>query len=277
MNIEETNARLAELSRQIYPDGLLLKYVAVDELHEQDVNPRSMPQRMFDQLIENIKTTGTLESVPLCVYVDNRIEIISGHHRVRAARAAGVSHILVLVYTELSHSRLRSKQLAHNTISGIDDPEMVRRVWNEILDVQAQFEAYVDPRIFKAIPEPVQFAPVDVDMQAMARVAVIVFLPSQAVDYQNAVDAIMPKGQVDQVYLASRDVYDAWKEAIAKVREDCDIVAVPTAVAEMARLAVERLQERETETEVDAEAEAAAAATETGAAVTDTGVADTLG
>lgn len=249
LNLEETNQKLLELSRTIYPEGMRLEYVSLESLHEQDINPRSMPQRMFDQLIDNVKNSGVLESVPLCAYVNNRIEIISGHHRVRAARAAGVKNILVLVYDDITHSRLRSKQLAHNTISGTDDPEMVRRVWSEILDVQAQFEAYVDPRVFNAIPEPVKFTPVDVNVQALVKTVMIIFLPTQALDFAQAVDMINPKGEVDRIYLASKDTYDGWKVALSKVREDCDIVSLPTAIAEMARLAVETLDSRASATD----------------------------
>jgi len=43
------------------------------------------------------------------------------------------------------------------------------------------------------------------------------------------------------VYIANRDSYDDWKKAFQKVRSDLDIVNAPTALAEMARLALERL------------------------------------
>jgi hypothetical protein len=246
-NVVEINQHLDALSKQILPDGLHLKYVGIDELHEQKINPRSMPQRMFDQLIDNIKNVGAMESIPLCVYVDNQIEIISGHHRVRAARAAGIKEVLIMVYDELDHSRLRSKQLAHNTISGVDDPELVKRIWAEILDVQAQFEAFVDPKALDLIPDPVKFKPIDVDMQAIAKTVVVIFLPSQAVDFKEAIDSLLPSSQVDTVYLASAETYEAWKEAINAVREDCDIVSAPTAIAEMARLAVKYLAEHSEE------------------------------
>jgi hypothetical protein len=241
-NLDEINQKLADVSAQIFPDGLLLKYVAVDDVREQNINPRSMPQRMMEQLTENIKAVSALESVPLCVYVDKAIEIISGHHRIRAARAAGLKYILVLLYTELPRSRVRSKQLAHNTISGVDDPEMVKRVFEEIADIQARFEAYVDPRILNMMPDPVSFAPIDVNMQDLVKQTLIVFLPSQLVDFKAAVEALLPKTELDQVYLASRESYDAWRSAIRETREVLDIVSIPTAIAEMARLAMKQLE-----------------------------------
>jgi hypothetical protein len=252
-NIDELNARLKEISAQVLPEGLVFRYVSVDELHEQTLNPRSMPQRMFDQLIQNIKNVGAPESVPLCAYVDNAIEIISGHHRIRASRAAGVKYMIVLMYENLSRSGIQAKQLAHNTIAGTDDPQMVKRIFDQIIEVQAKFEAYVDPRLFDAIPKPVAFTPIDVDMVSMAKTVLIIFLPSQAVDFTVAAEAIMPKSEVDQIYLANREVYDNWIAALKKIREKCDIVATPTAIAEMARLAVKQL---ETQAENQAQPEA---------------------
>jgi hypothetical protein len=241
---DEINERLVELSRQILPDDLTLFYVDIDAVKEQDINPRSMSQKMFSQLVDNIKDTGGLESVPLCVRVDKDIFIISGHHRFRAAREAGVKQILVLLYDELSTSRAKSKQLAHNTISGQDDPELVKRVWEMITEIEAQFEAFVDPRVLKSVPEPVSFKQVDVDVKALAKTAVIIFLASQMADFDAAVEAIMPSADVDTVYLAEREIYDAWRDALHRVRDDMDIVSIPTAVAEMARLAVEALDAR---------------------------------
>lgn len=243
----EINAKLRDLSAQIFPEHLYLCYVHVDELREQDVNPRSMPKRMFDQLAENIRNEATLESVPLCAKTDQGIEIISGHHRVRAAREAGVEQILVLVYDNLSRSRIAAKQLAHNTISGQDDPELVRRVFERIVEVQAKFEAYVDPRTFSLAPEPARFRQVDVDLGALSETVLVVFLASQKIDFDAAVEAIMPKCDLDAVYLAQKEVYDGWRDAFNRVREELDIVSAPTAIAQMARLALEALDRRAAE------------------------------
>lgn len=240
-DVAAINARLAEISPLVLPSGLRLYYAQLDELVEQDVNPRSMPQQMFDQLVENVQGVGGLESLPLCVRIAERRLIISGHHRVRAARAAGVAHLLVLLYEELSPSRVKSKQLAHNTINGQDDPELVKRVWDEIAEVQARFEAFVDPRLLEAIPAPVKFKPVDVDLAASCKTVLIAFLPVQQADFEAAVEAILPQGQIDAAYLADRESYDGWRAALQQVRQSLDVVAVPTAVAQMARLALQAL------------------------------------
>ncbi len=241
---DEVNTQLAAICAQILPPNVRLVYLPVDVPREQDVNPRSMPKKMFSQLVENIADAGILESIPLCAQVGDQVQIISGHHRIRAAREAGLSHVLVLLYTELDPDRVRSKQLAHNTIAGSDDPELVKRVWEQIADVRARFEAYVDPRIFDDLPAPVRFTQADVNVAALAKTVVIAFLSSQHADFERVVEAILPAGEIDTIYLAQRESFEAWKQALRRVRSEVEIVAIPTAVAEMARLALEALDAR---------------------------------
>lgn len=245
-DIEGFNRLLASISRMIFPDGLRLCYARVAELREQDINAQSMTKKMFDQLVENIKDAGALESIPLCATIEGEgdtIWVVSGHHRKRAASAAEQTHMLILLYEKLSWARVRSKQLAHNSIFGRSDPELVKRIWDQIDDVRARFEAFIDPRMFENIPQQVSFKPVDVDMNNLAKTVVIAFLPVQHSDFEAALEAALPKGEIDMIYLASKDTYDLWMEALQKVREEMDVVAVPTAVAAMARLALERLEQ----------------------------------
>ena len=67
--------------------GNNLKIVKVDinsELKEQSLNAQTMGKEAFSQLVANVKKRGGLESLPYCVLKDGKIEIVSGHHRVRA-------------------------------------------------------------------------------------------------------------------------------------------------------------------------------------------------
>jgi len=242
---EALNLVLERVSRMIYPNaGLRLIWLSVDDVREQDINAQSMSKAMFDQLVDNIKNTGAPESLPLLVKVDGGIEIISGHHRTRAIRAAGQKMFLALMYESLDRARIHSKQLAHNSINGTSDPEIVQRIWERITDVQARFEAFIDPRMFDSL-KPISFKPVDVDMQATAKTVLIVFLPTQLQDFDAALDAIMPKSDVDKVYLANRETYEGWRAALLKTRTHLEIVNAPTALAEMARLVIEYLESQE--------------------------------
>ena len=100
-------------------NGLELWKVHPSALREQDVNARSMPKAMFERLSQTIGRDKRLESLPLCARTEKGLEIISGHHRTRAATAAGLSELFTLVdVTGLTRSQIAAKQLAHNAIEG---------------------------------------------------------------------------------------------------------------------------------------------------------------
>src|SRR6266702_1360750 len=75
-------------------NGLELWKVPPFALREQDVNARSMPKAMFERLAQTIGRDKRLESLPLCARTEKGLEIISGHHRTRAATAAGTAAML---------------------------------------------------------------------------------------------------------------------------------------------------------------------------------------
>lgn len=104
----------------IYDMGteLYIAKVQLAELKEQDINARIMKNEMQDQLTANIKNRGQLESLPLIALMGEKLEIISGHHRVKSAREAGLKEIIVILdKSGLTRSKAASKQLAHNAIS----------------------------------------------------------------------------------------------------------------------------------------------------------------
>lgn len=129
---------IAGATKQAEPDiriihdmgsGLVIAKVPLDKVKEQDINARIMKNEMQDQLTANIKKRGQLESLPLFVLVDGKLEIISGHHRVKSARAAEMKEIIAIVdVSGLSRSKIAAKQLAHNAISGFDDDSTLREI-----------------------------------------------------------------------------------------------------------------------------------------------------
>ena len=72
--------------------GLIIAKVPAECIREQDINARIMKNEMQRQLTDNIRKRGQLESLPLCALTQdgNRIEIISGHHRIRSGKDAGM-------------------------------------------------------------------------------------------------------------------------------------------------------------------------------------------
>jgi hypothetical protein len=83
---------------------------------------------------------GPLPAPPTCYPPgspqDDRYTILSGNHRVKAAKDAGLTEV-TLLYTdrELTHAQQVAIQLAHNAIAGQDDLAILRELYDEINDV----------------------------------------------------------------------------------------------------------------------------------------------
>lgn len=261
---DRINALLDEVNPLIFgPDSRLsLRYILVDEAREQDINANVMPQGMFNALISNISKNSVLESVPLFATREETpdvIEVVSGHHRTRAAKQAGIDGFVVLLYRGITAAEIHAKQLAHNSIQGKSDPEIVKEIFERIDSIPEQMESYIDPAIFATLPKAVSFDMIDIDPLAESKTVTVVFLPTQARDFKTAVELL--DSQPDQVYLANREAFDGFKTAVQFARDELEIVSVPTAIAAMARLALERLAQIKSERE-GREAEALASGAE---------------
>ena len=105
--------------------GLVIAKVKLTDFREQDINARIMKTEMQKQLTDNIKKRGQLESLPFCALIDGKIEIISGHHRIRSAKDSGVltELFVILDTTGLRRSQVAAKQLAQ--VLGSLSPDML--------------------------------------------------------------------------------------------------------------------------------------------------------
>jgi hypothetical protein len=226
------------------PDSKLrFAWVKFSDLREQNVNANVMPTGMFNALVGNLRKNQAIEGVPLCAVREGStvMEIVSGHHRVRAAMLAGIVAGLVLCYYGITKSELIAKQLSHNSIQGNSDPEIVKRLYESIESLPEKMESFIDPSLWETLPEPTHFEQVDVDLFADAKTVTMLFLPVQSADYQKALDLLT--GKEDVVYLAHRQQFDQFRNAVHEVRKELEIYAYPTAIAQMAALALERLEQ----------------------------------
>lgn len=252
MSAEQKREYVASVQRQLdalnpilFGEGsqLSMRFVRYSELREQDINANVMPVGMFNALVANVRKNAALESLPLCATraeTPDVLEVVSGHHRVRAANAAGIEFGVVLLYRGLTDSEIKAKQLAHNAIQGSSDPDIVREIFTRIVDLDARVESYIDPDTIAPPPEPVRFEQIDVDPLADAKQVLLVFLPTQARDFTRAMELL--KSEPDVVYAAHRECFDGFREAVNRVRTDLEILAYPTAITEMVRLAMRGLE-----------------------------------
>ncbi len=221
--------------------NLELWKVKPDELREQDQNARVVPPEMFNRLQTTIGRDGRLESLPLVAQVGETFEIVSGHHRVRAARAAGLDEIFVLTdVSGLTRDQIIAKQLAHNAISGVDDPQVLKRLFEQIQDVEARLESFIDEEALDISPiMPVSVPPFSLDVRYS--IMQLVFVDNDLQEFDEILDAL--EQQLDpsqETVLADRQIEHKWKEAVRGFAAAMEIKSLTAALMVLAEIAAEQ-------------------------------------
>ena len=222
--------------------GLIIAKVNIDSVREQDINARIMKREMQDQLTSNIKNRGQLESLPLLAEKDGVLEIISGHHRIKSARAAGMKEIVVIIdVSGLSRSKIAAKQLAHNAISGFDDQDVLKEICKMLDDVDDMLESFVGKDIIK---EPLEqydklLSPaVHFDFKNVT----FSFLPHQVQD----MDALVKNLEISAPEIIGVAAYEQCKgfvETLARYQKFSDIRNVGAAIHSMIEAAKEKMDD----------------------------------
>lgn len=241
----QEGAAVAEQPRRLeVGPGLFVELVDPDELREQDINAQIMDPRQEERLATNIKARGQLESLPYCYRPNDEGPrwIISGHHRVRGARQAGVKPIPILLDTlPMTRSEVRAKQIAHNAIVGQSDPDILRHMLAEIDDPDHLLATGLDEGFLsEAIPSPALITPaIAMEWRAVA----LAFLPAQLTDFKALIDAL--DGSQEVLGAAPLASYPAFAEAVGKFARIKDIRNMSTAVAVLTRMALQSITEHE--------------------------------
>jgi hypothetical protein len=231
--------------------GLWFERHALDDLREQDVNAHVVAPRIFERLVENIAERGAMESVPYCAQIggEGPIEIVSGHHRVRAARAAGLGEAWVLVdRAPMTRSKLTAKQLAHNFLVGSDDEDIVRQL----------IAGLDDPEDLLHTGAPQDLLP------APEADAVDLFLPHADFEWKHVGFAVLPhqleamdelckrlQGPHDLLLLIAREQFNQFLQAASAYARLRDIRSGGTVVSVLCELALAELADAPAEGEGD--------------------------
>jgi hypothetical protein len=221
---------------------LYVRIVRINELREQDLNPQVMQPREMERLTENIRERGSLESLPYCAQPNGvgPIEVVSGHHRVRAARAAGLTEIPVLLdIAPMTRSEIASKQIAHNQLVGTPDQRLLRELLATIETVDDMLRTGVPEDMLPSIDEesiPLGTPSAEFDW----RTVIFTFLPHQLSDFN---ELIKQMDAADLVGVANIEQFDPFAKALGEFMRFRDVKAVGTAIAkltEIAKMAIER-------------------------------------
>jgi hypothetical protein len=219
-------------------NGLELWKVHPSTLREQDVNARAMSKAMFERLAQTIARDKRLESLPLCAKTEKGLEIISGHHRVRAATAAGISEMFVLVdVTGLTRSQIAAKQLAHNAIEGQDNEQLLAEIYRQIEDAESKLEAFIDEKLDIEIPK-VKIEGLDIEIDF--KTVLLIFLPRVKERLDRAIEYLRSNGQrLDGIYIASDTDYAPLQRAVQAIHDEYDIRVVADIIGKMADLVLQ--------------------------------------
>ena len=230
--------------------------VNVDEVREQDINARVMPPEMMERLTETVQKEARLEQLPFTVKRGEHFEMVSGHHRLRAARAAGLTEIFVLADTrDLSKSKVRAKQIAHNRIAGEDDSQTLAKLYAEMQSVDDILESFLRPEDFDDVKQLETAAITDIAIAVPWKHLTLVFMPSamEAIERIEAIVKRVPK-EADTIGLVSVDMLDRFRKAAAALGRTEDVRSLGAIVTRMTEIVEEHLAKVE-------EADAGAAAT----------------
>lgn len=133
-----------------------IKEVELSLIDLVEKNAHFMDQDTFRQLIANIKRDGQLTSVPFLVeHNTGRYTVISGNHRVQAAKMAGIvkASFIVVHEDDITKDEILAIQLSHNSIVGQDDSEILKELLEEITDVAMKEYAHISNEILDAVKD----------------------------------------------------------------------------------------------------------------------------
>lgn len=195
--------------------GMAIYKTDLDDLREQDVNARVMTQDKFELLVANIKKDQRLESLPLCVKRTNHagneeLLIVSGHHRTRASRKAGLKEIYTLVMEEnINEDYIKSKQLSHNALIGYDDPQTLKAIFDSIRDIEAKLACGVTDEDIKFQLDKINVD--EIKLQIDFEVVNLIFLPEHKNKFEDVIKMLLPKSEV---LVADMAVFEKFREAV---------------------------------------------------------------
>jgi hypothetical protein len=116
--------------------------LTVTEVRESSRNPRKIPERAVQLVAESLNRFGWKQ--PIVVDADHTIVV--GHTRHRAARLLGLTHVPVVIATDLTPSEVDAYRIADNRTSDFttwDLPELTQQL-KELEDEFADVLALAD-------------------------------------------------------------------------------------------------------------------------------------
>lgn len=233
-------------------ENLEIWRVNYSDIKEQPKNARVMPPEAFERLAANMRTEGRMETLPFGVKRGNHIELISGHHRTRAAVVAGILDFLILVDTreDLSTDAVKSKQLSHNSLSGTDDVAMLAEIFNEIEDLELKMAAFIDEEELLAKAVEKSAGLVSEQFEIEWPVLSIAFLPTQREKFEALAERLAKQvsKDTDTLALVPEDLARSFTDMVNRLGRCEDIRTMGNIISRLVAIGEKYLDEQEAET-----------------------------
>jgi hypothetical protein len=187
-----------------------------NELELLEKNARYMRNETFTQLVQNVKKDGALTSVPFaCRTPAGKWRVLSGNHRVKAARVAKLQQIPVLVTDDdLTPDQQRAIQLSHNALVGEDDMAVLKQIYESIDSIDFKQYAGLDDKTLDLL------AKVQTDPAIRAPLAwttvTMTFLPEEVQKLREVFQIATGFAKGEQFYAMMGD-YHRFMEALSLV------------------------------------------------------------
>jgi len=215
-----------------------IKEVELSLIDLVEKNARFMAQDTFRQLIANIKRDGQLTSVPFLVeHNTGRYTVISGNHRVQAAKMAGIIKATFIVVHEddITKDEILAIQLSHNSIVGQDDPEILKELLEEITDIAMKEYAHISNEILDAVKD-VDYV---IDMPNNEIVPVtLMFVDTNKLKFDElmeTLDTLTPR-ELENTTLVNIETLKKLNDITAKVGQKYKIKSQALAICKMVEL-----------------------------------------
>lgn len=188
------------------------------ELKLLAVNPRYMRHETYKQLVDNIKRDGCLAgNTPFVVLEpDGKWLVLSGNHRVMAAIDAGLTKIRVEgTRQNLPEARRKAIQLSHNALVGTDDLDLLKKVYDEIDDVDWKKYAGLDDKTLDMLDD---ISPPSIcDARTEYIPVTFLFLDHEVEDLESALEEMTKFTKSEAYYACPISQYDRFIEALYTV------------------------------------------------------------
>jgi ParB-like chromosome segregation protein Spo0J len=91
----------------------------IDDIDIQEYNPNEMSDKQFNRLVKSMEEDGFEEPLVVAeIEGTERFELISGHHRLRAARLIGYNKLPCMVHPPLPEDKVKAKVVKANILHG---------------------------------------------------------------------------------------------------------------------------------------------------------------